>query len=122
MNTAPEMRYASEVNRVYLRGRLAADPVTRLLPSGDELCLFRLTVDRPDGERGRVDSLDCSTLRPRVRQTVARATPGEELEVSGSLRRRFWRGAGGLASRYEVSVVGARLSATARPARRRTGA
>ncbi len=130
MNTAPEsMRYTSEVNRIYLRGRLAAEPVIRTLPSGDELCLFRLTVDRPAEDRGRVDSLECTTLRRRVRKTVARAAPGQELEVSGSLRRRFWRGAGGLASRYEVSVAGARLTQICRspapargPARRRSGA
>jgi single-strand DNA-binding protein len=116
------MAYPSDVNRVYLRGRLAAEAVPRTLPSGDELCLFRLTVDRPDGERVRVDSLDCAAAKARVRQTVSRAEPGDELEVSGSLRRRFWRGAGGLSSRYEVAVVAARIIARQRPARRRSGA
>ena len=36
-------------NTVFLRGRLAADPVARTLPSGDELCSFRLTVTRAAG-------------------------------------------------------------------------
>ena len=110
-------------NSVFLRGRLAAEPTERVLPSGDELCLFRLTVPRPPGERIRVDSLDCAALKARARQTIARAVPGDVLEVRGSLRRRFWRGGGGaLASRYEVLVTTARISARHRPARPRTGA
>jgi single-strand DNA-binding protein len=108
-------------NRVYLRGRLAAEATLRTLPSGDELCAFRLTVPRPPGERVRVDSLDCATVRARVRATIGRAVPGDELEVAGSLRRRFWRGPTGLASRYEVAVDTARITARQRPARRRSG-
>lgn len=95
-------------NQVLLSGRLAAEPVTRILPSGDELTSFRLTVPRPDGSRVRVDSIECATTRARVRRTVERAGPGDYLQVSGALRRRFWRGAAGLGSRYEVEVVTAR--------------
>jgi single-strand DNA-binding protein len=108
---------STDDNQVYLRGRLAATPVVREMPSGDELCSFRLTVPRAPGGRVRVDSLDCSTTRARVRTTMARAEPGDEFEVTGSLHRRFWRSPTGLASRYEVDVASARLSA-----RRQTGA
>jgi single-strand DNA-binding protein len=104
-------------NLIMLRGRLAAEAVLRTLPSGDELCAFRLTVARPPGERGRVDSIDCASTLSRVRRTVLRAEPGDLLEVSGSLRRRFWRSAGGLASRYEVLADSARLTVR-RPVRR----
>jgi single-strand DNA-binding protein len=104
-------------NQVFLRGRLAAEPVLRELPSGDELCSFRLTVPRPPGGRVRVDSLDCSTTRLRVRRALERANPGDEFEVTGSLHRRFWRSPAGLASRYEIDVASARISA-----RRQTGA
>lgn len=51
-------------NRVFLRGRLAAEAVIKVLPSGDELCSFRLTVARPPGGRRAVDSLECCTVRP----------------------------------------------------------
>jgi hypothetical protein len=51
-------------NEVFLRGVLAAPATVRVLPSGDELCVFRVTVPRPPGERARVDSIDCSTVRP----------------------------------------------------------
>jgi single-strand DNA-binding protein len=106
-----------DANEVFLRGRLAADPVLRTLPSGDELCSFRLTVARPEGERPKVDSIDCATTTARVRRSLERAQPGDECEVTGSLRRRFWRSPQGLGSRYEVQVVALRISA-----RPRTGA
>jgi single-strand DNA-binding protein len=101
-------------NEVFLRGRLAAEPVERTLPSGDELCSFRVTVPRPEGERPKVDSIDCATTTARVRRSLERATPGDEVEVIGSLRRRFWRSGETLASRYEVQVTGLRVSSRPR--------
>jgi single-strand DNA-binding protein len=101
-------------NEVFLRGRLAAEPEARTLPSGDELWAFRLTVPRPADDRSdsrsRVDSIDCATLSARVRRCLERATPGDQLEVSGSLHRRFWRSQSGLGSRYEVIVSSARMA------------
>jgi len=97
-------------NAVFLRGRLAAEPLTRELPSGDEILTFRLTVDRPPGDeaRSRVDSIDCATVVARARRSVERAQPGDVLEVTGALHRRFWRSSAGLGSRYEVMVSSAR--------------
>lgn len=95
-------------NYVLLRGVLAAEPLVRTLPSGDELCSFRLTVPRPADTHGRArsDSIDCASTRAAVRRTVARCSPGQRLEVAGSLRRRFWRATAGTpASRYEVEVI-----------------
>lgn len=98
-------------NAVFLRGRLAAEPQVRPLPSGDEILTFRLTVERPaDDGRVRVDSIDCATLVSRVRRTLERAQPGDWLEVEGALHRRFWRSASGLGSRYEVAVGSARIN------------
>lgn len=105
-------------NEVFLRGRLAAEPVLRQLPSGDELCAFRLTVPRPVGERGRVDSIDCAAIAARVRRKLQAAEPGELIEVHGRLRRRFWRSPTGLGSRYEVQVQ----ALTRLNRRRRSGA
>jgi single-strand DNA-binding protein len=108
-------------NVVFLRGRLAADAVVRELPSGDQLCSFRLTVARPPGARTRVDSLECATTRARVRQTVIRASPGDVCEVHGRLHRRFWRTPAGVASRYEVDVSALRLGPAAARRRSRRG-
>jgi len=40
-----------------------------------------------------------------VRRVAARWTGGEVIEVRGALRRRFWRGAQGAASRCEVEAL-----------------
>jgi single-strand DNA-binding protein len=104
-------------NQVFLRGRLGGAPQERELPSGDVMSSFRLSVARPPGGRARVDSIDCAATGARVRRVLDRAHEGDELEVTGELHRRFWRGPAGLASRYEVEVRTARLMP-----RRRTSA
>jgi single-strand DNA-binding protein len=96
-------------NQVFLRGRLADDPVYRDLPSGDSLAVFRLTVNRPPGDRARVDSIECATVRSRVHKTLGRLAGGDEIEVTGSLHRRFWRTPTGPASRYAVDVQTVRV-------------
>ena len=111
-------------NHVFLRGTVATAPVVRTLPSGDELCAFRLTVSRPPGgpaaARPRVDSIDCASTRAAVRRSALRWVPGDVVEVTGALRRRFWRtSAGTAASRYEVDAATARRAVS--PGRR-TGA
>jgi single-strand DNA-binding protein len=98
-------------NHVFLRGRLAAPAVVRQLPSGEELCSFRLTIPRPAGSRAKVDSIDCCTTKLRVRKSVERGAPGDLFEVTGRLHRRFWRSPTGPASRFEVEVSTARISA-----------
>jgi single-strand DNA-binding protein len=98
---------AATLNEVRLRGRLAGVQDERTLPSGDAVVGFRLVVDR-DGSSGgssRVDTIDCAAFRGDVRRKVVGWSPGDKVEVSGSLRRRFFRAAGtAAASRYEVEI------------------
>lgn len=94
---------------MFLRGRLAAPAEFRELPSGDVLAVFRVTVARPAGDRARVDSIECASVRARVHRSLARASAGDELEVFGALHRRFWRSPAGLASRYAVDADSVRL-------------
>ncbi|MGI8679282.1 MAG: single-stranded DNA-binding protein [Jatrophihabitans sp.] len=96
-------------NHVFLRGRLADAAIEKDLPSGDVLVTFRLTVSRPPGERGRVDSLECVSTKPAVRRKLERAEAGDHVEVTGSLRRRFWRSPAGPASRYSVDTSNVRV-------------
>jgi len=110
-------------NDVVLVGRVSAEPSMRVLPSGDELLSWRLVVGRDAAARAAtanaptIDTIDCIAYKAAVRRLAARCIGGEILEVHGALRRRFWRGANGLASRYEVEVFAAkRLS----PATRRS--
>lgn len=106
------------VNDVRLVGRVAAEPVTRTLPSGDRLVSFRLVVDRAPGGRSRqsVDALECVAWTARVQRSVLKWQTGDVVEVSGAIRRRFFRGAGGAASRVEVEVVSAKVRRRARAA------
>lgn len=101
-------------NDVFLVGRVAAVAAPRTLPSGDVMTAFRLVVDRPEQRRreatrrSTVDTLDCVAWRADVRRTVSGWAPGDVVEVSGALRRRFWRSPAGPASRWEVEVGQAR--------------
>jgi single-strand DNA-binding protein len=124
MGQADAGRKATEpvaCNEVRLVGRLAAAAEEKELPSGDVLVTFRLVVGRPPAQRRErsptVDTIDCSAWRAGVRRSVRRWQAGDTIEVSGALRRRFWRGPSGAASRSEVEVATARrLSAGVSPA------
>jgi single-strand DNA-binding protein len=103
---------SAPVNEVRLVGRISAGPEERELPSGDVLWTFRLVVPRPPGRapvRKGVDALDCAVWGGRVRRSVASWRQGDVVEVSGAIRRRFFRVAGGAASRFEVEVEAGRL-------------
>ena len=107
-----EGRAVEAVNEVRLVGRVSQPPDEKVLPSGDAVTTFRIVVDRV-GDRGRskqtVDVLDCAVWNGRLRRSVSTWTTGDVIEVSGSVRRRFLRGAQGTASRVEVEVVRGRV-------------
>jgi single-strand DNA-binding protein len=103
---------SEQINEVRLAGRVSAAATERELPSGDVVASFRLSVPR-SSERGGSDTIDCAAWRASQRRTVGTWQVGDEVEVSGELRRRFWRGAAGVASRYEVEVLKARRTARA---------
>jgi single-strand DNA-binding protein len=105
---------AGWVNEVRLQGRwVGADE--RELPSGDRVVVARVVVPRTGGG---VDTVDCAVWSPALRRRVLRLGDEAVVEVTGSLRRRFWRTAGGPASRYEVEVTGIRrVAATGSPGR-----
>lgn len=101
------------VNEVRLAGRISAGPEERVLPSGDVLWTFRIVVPRPPagraGVRAGVDALECAVWGGRVRRSVAGWGEGDLVEVTGAIRRRFFRTAAGAASRVEVEVASGRL-------------
>ena len=98
-------------NEVHLCGRVSGAPEEREMPSGDRMWSFRIVVPR-EHPRGRqtVDVLDCAAWAGRVRRTVAGWGEGDEVEIRGELRRRFFRSGGSTASRVEVEVTSARLT------------
>ncbi len=103
---------AATCNEVVLRGRVAAPVDERELPSGDTIITARLIIDRDAAARlrssQRVDTIDCVAWLRRVQRTMRGWQAGERVEVTGAIRRRFFRGAQGPASRVEVEIRAAR--------------
>ena len=95
-------------NEVVLRGRVAAPADERELPSGDTIVTARLIVDRDSAALGRssqrVDTIDCVAWLRRVQRSMRGWEQGERVEVTGAIRRRFFRGAAGPVSRVEVEI------------------
>jgi single-strand DNA-binding protein len=88
------------LNDCLLRGRVSAQATDKELPSGEHVVEFRLIITR--AEREGVDTLDIAAWSAKSRRTALSLKPGEWVEVAGSIRRRFWQGPAGLASRWQV--------------------
>jgi single-strand DNA-binding protein len=100
-------------NAVELRGRVSSAPTERELPSGAVITTFRLSVPRARtpmtaGSTLTSDWVDCVAWSARSRRSVGGWTVGDEVEVTGALRRRFFRAGDGPSTRLEVEVTGAR--------------
>ena len=100
-------------NEVELRGRVSSAPVERELPSGATITTFRMSVPRArspmtSGSSATSDWVDCVAWSARSRRSVAGWTVGDQVEVSGALRRRFYRAGEAATTRLEVEVLTAR--------------
>ena len=98
-------------NEVKLVGTISRGPEERVLPSGDVLVSFRLLVPREadrTGRRSGSDWVDCAVWSGRLRRSVARWGPGDEVELTGALRRRVYRSGGGPVALVEIEVASAR--------------
>ena len=96
-----EMDYS--LNDVLLRGRVSAQAIEKLLPSGDKVVEFRLIVSREKSDG--VDTLDIGAWSSKSRRRALSLKPQDWVEISGSLHRRFFTGVHGLASRWQVEAV-----------------
>ena len=104
-------------NEVVLVGRLTSPAAERVLPSGDTITSWRITVDR-DGD-GR-DVVDCTAWTARLQRSSLTWQKGDTVELTGAIRRRFWRAGAGLGSATEVEVHAAkRVNASATRPRKR---
>jgi single-strand DNA-binding protein len=96
------------VNEVRLVGKVSGAVDERELPSGDFMAALRLVVPRQPGQsRGTatVDTLDVACWTGRTRRSARRLAAGDQVEVVGALRRRFFRAGAATASRYEVEAL-----------------
>ncbi|MGS2644889.1 single-stranded DNA-binding protein [Streptosporangium sp. G12] len=92
-------------NEVILVGRLPEAAHIRSLQSGSRLCTWRLIVRRQHrGSGARVDTIPCASFELEVIEAVAGWLPDDIVEVTGSLRRRWWGSEGAKSSGYEVEV------------------
>lgn len=103
-------------NEVLLRGRVRHEPEARELPSGSRLVTVRVVVPRTEAAtRPGSDWVDCAVWASRVQRQVLAWREGDEVEVRGLLRRRFFRqGAGQTGTRLEVEVLGGKVLKRAR--------
>lgn len=103
-------------NEVALVGRVSGEPVEKELPSGDLLVIWRVVVERPPSRRPvpegsrpvTTDTFDCVAWAAGVRRAAGAFAPGDVVRVEGALRRRFWRGATGATSKYEIEAASAK--------------
>jgi single-strand DNA-binding protein len=108
MPAQPSAKKPPSRNSVVLCGRVAAPAAERELPSGDAIVTARIIVDRdPDAlsrSSQRVDTIDCVAWSRRVQRSMRLWKPGQQVQVVGAIRRRFFRGSSGPVSRVEIEV------------------
>jgi single-strand DNA-binding protein len=92
------------VNVVVLAGTIAAEPVQRQLPSGDEVTEIRLSVPEPGRRLLPLPvTIWHETVGTRALMGLAK---GDEILVHGTLARRFYRSGAGARSLTEVIASG----------------
>ena len=99
---AVELDSELALNDVLLRGRVSSLAVEKELPSGDKVMEFRIVIARSDEEG--FDTIDISAWSSKLRRAAGSLKNDQWVEVSGSIKRRFWRGATGLASRWQIDA------------------
>ncbi len=98
------MTYDGRGDVVVLAGTVAADPVQRRMPSGDEVTELRLSV--PEAGR-RLLPLPVAAWHATVgARTVDGIAKGDAVLVHGHLVRRFYRSGAGARSLTEVVATG----------------
>lgn len=94
------------VNVVVLAGTIAADPVERRMPSGEECTELRLSV--PEAERRLLPLPVVAWHAELCRQRLRDLAKGDQVLVYGRLVRRFYRSGAGARSLTEVVASGIR--------------
>ena len=105
LKPAPAVEY-EPVNEVFLVGRVTSLAVEKVLPSGDKVVEFRLVIGRKHsrGLKKEVDALDIAAWSAKARRAALALKVDSWVEITGSVRRRFWRAPTGLASRWQVEA------------------
>ena len=93
-------------NHVLLVGRVKTPAIERTMPSGDKIVEFRIIIDRKSrrGTRREIDTLDVAAWNGLARKRALAIKPESWVEITGSVRRRFWQAPSGLTSRWQVEA------------------
>jgi single-strand DNA-binding protein len=92
------------VNVVVLAGTVAADPVERTMPSGDEVTELRLSV--PEAGKRLLPLPVAAWHRDVGKRALKGVAKGDDVLVYGQLVRRFYRSGAGARSLTEVIASG----------------
>ena len=87
-------------NEVILLGRASTPAVEKELPSGDKVVEVRIVIGRDN--RDGYDTFDLAFWSAALRKRALTLADDEWIEVTGTLRRRFWRSGNTIASRWQV--------------------
>jgi len=101
---APETDHRNEV---VVAGRITAEPYVRELASGDRLTTWRISIARTPARRRPNQSSDpitCVSFQQAIEEGTREWRIGDTVQVSGALRRRFWRSPKGAASVVEIEA------------------
>ena len=97
-------------NSVLLVGRVTGAGEEVGLPGGDIFTKFRIVVPREKPEtKVVVDTIECVAFKPAIQKKLMKLELEDVVEVEGSLRRRFWQGTTGVASKVEVEVTSLKI-------------
>jgi single-strand DNA-binding protein len=101
------------LNKVFLIGRLTADPQTKNLPSGQPVCNFGLATDRyftdKSGQKQKQTDFHNIVLFGRLAETASQyLTKGSLVFIEGRIRTRNWQDASGN-KRYRTEIVAERI-------------
>jgi single-strand DNA-binding protein len=95
------------MNKVFLIGRLVADPDTRYTQSGVAVTSFRLAVDRrykdQSGEK-KTDFINCVSWRKLAEIITQYCHKGKQVACEGELNQKQWEKDGETRYSYEVTV------------------
>jgi len=101
------------LNKVFLIGRLTANPQTKSLPSGQQVCNFGLATDRyfvdKSGQKQQQTDFHNIVLFGRLAEIASQyLTKGSLVFIEGRIRTRNWQdGAGN--KRYRTEIVAERI-------------
>ncbi|MFD0776975.1 single-stranded DNA-binding protein, partial [Streptomonospora algeriensis] len=100
-------RESGHRNEVVVAGRITAEPYVRELASGDRLTTWRISIARAPAQQRpnqSADPITCVSFHKAVEERTRQWRLGDVVQVSGVLRRRFWRSPKGSASVVEIEA------------------